>query len=120
MFLDDDFKLLKNNIELRKKLIDIALELAINNKDKSYIKLANELMNSIDSSIFTSKRLSIDENNSKNSEAFKDAIKEFLNKINVNNIHPNKTSEIPTYQSMKINVNEGELIRGKDEVSGPT
>lgn len=112
-FSVDDVRLLEKTISIRERIIDNFLEKNnLPTKARDLEAITNTL-ESMDRSIFTKAKISIEESSARVSEETKEVLKDLLL-----NLHKNTSPfggemverEIPRFSSQGIAINEGELI----------
>lgn len=111
-FSIEDIRLLEKTISIRERLIDNYIEKeSLPTKARDIDALTN-LLESVDRSVFSKAKISIEENANKVNEETKEVLKDLLLNLhkNTSNEARNNTNEVPVFTPQGMSINEGELI----------
>lgn len=117
-FSVEDIRLLEKTISIRERLIDNLLKAeSLPTKARDIDSFTN-LLESVDRSIFSKAKISIDEAANKVNEETKEVLKDLLIDLHKNNstyhLGEHSSGNSPSFESSGIDVNEGELIHKLD------
>lgn len=115
-FTLEDIRRLEKTIGIRERMLDHLTtgELPKGARD---VEVITGLADSIDRSIFSKAKISIDEANNKINEETKEVLRDLLLDLHKNTAAPGQPTaprEAPSFQSTGMNVNEGEMIHKQD------
>lgn len=115
-FTIEDIRILEKTTNIRERVLDnlIVRQLPTSAKD---VEALTGLADSIDRSIFTKAKISIDEANNKINEGTKEVLRDLLLELHKTNVPQNtrpSTGTIPTFESKGMDIKEGELISKTD------
>ena len=117
-FTLEDIRRLEKTIGIREQVLDnlIKKELPTGARD---VEVLTSLADSIDRSIFTKAKISIDEASNKVNEETKEVLRDLLLDLHKNQVTPGSPAastprEAPSFQSTGTSVNEGEMIPKQD------
>lgn len=116
-FSVEDIRLLEKTISIRERLIDNYIEKeALPTKARDIDALTN-LLESVDRSVFSKAKISIEENANKVNEETKEVLKDLLLNLhkNTSNEARNGSTETPVFTPQGMSINEGELIPKIDQ-----
>lgn len=111
-FSVEDIRLLEKTISIRERLIDNYIEKeSLPTKARDIDALTN-LLESVDRSVFSKAKISIEENANKVNEETKEVLKDLLLNLhkNTSNEARNSTNEAPVFTPQGMSINKGELI----------
>lgn len=115
-FTLEDIRLLEKTTSIRERVLDnlTKAELPTSSRD---LEAFTGLVDSIDRSIFTKAKISIDEANNKINEGSKDILRDLLLELHKSNSPVTDrpaTGNVPTFTSTGMQLKEGELISKTD------
>ena len=116
-FSVEDIRLLEKTISIRERLIDNYIEKEpLPTKARDIDALTN-LLESVDRSVFSKAKISIEENANKVNEETKEVLKDLLLNLhkNTSNETRNGSTETPVFTPQGMSINEGELIPKIDQ-----
>lgn len=116
VFTVDDVRLLEKTISIREKMIDEIVKKELPTKARDIDATVN-LLESVDRSIFSKAKISIDESIAASEEANKTVLKELLLSLHSGSTKTNEVDrELPVFTPRGTQLNDGELINGTDDI----
>jgi len=118
LFTENDLRLLEKTISIRERIIDNLLKNELPTKARDIDSFTN-LLESVDRSILGKAKIKIEDSTTKINEETKEILKSILLDLHkqseVNTFSNMK--EIPNFESKGLEINEGELIIGQDDIN---
>jgi len=119
-FTQEDIRLLEKTISIRERVLDKLIENGNISTSAKDVEALTGLADSMDRSIFTKAKISIDEANSKVNEETKEVLRDLLLDLHKNNAVPTASAnqpakEAPSFEPRGLEVKEGELIPKHDQ-----
>jgi hypothetical protein len=119
-FTEEDLRLLDKTIQIRERLIDSIVETELPSKARDIDSFTN-LLESVDRSILNKAKVKLEDSNTKINEESKEILRSLLVELHrgssAADLALESTNSPPIYESIGIEINDGELIEKSDDIS---